>query len=57
MKMKKHRQHVALHAESDFKSNACGALRQTINFVWPYSFLPTIIQDKLVVSTPQSPTS
>ena len=24
-----------LHAESDFKSNARGALRQTINFDWP----------------------
>ena len=26
--------------ESDFKSNACGVLRQTINFVWPlYKFI------------------
>ena len=28
---------VALCAESDFKSNVCGTLRQTINFVWPYT--------------------
>ena len=45
--MKKHRQRIALHTESDFKSNACGALKQTqtINFFGLITWeLPTLQQ-------------
>ena len=41
----KHHQHVALRAESDFESNASGALRQTIIF-----FLPILPVHCLIVT-------
>ena len=35
---------------SDFKSNVCRALRQTINYVWPNCDLIVIIQKTLPLS-------